>query len=67
MKVILRTPQKEERQLEGPLTVAELLAALEIEPDGVIVARGDELLTADAVVGDEDEVEVIRAISGGSA
>ena len=66
MKVVLRTPQKEIRELAGPLTVAEVLAALEIDPDGVIVARGGELLTADALVRDEETVEIIRAISGGS-
>ena len=49
------------------MTVAEVLAALDIEPEGVIVARGGELLTADALVGDDDEIEVIRAISGGAA
>ena len=67
MKVVLRTPQREERELEGRMTVAEVLAALDIEPEGVIVARGGELLTADALVGDDDEIEVIRAISGGAA
>ncbi|HGY09286.1 MAG TPA: thiamine biosynthesis protein ThiS [Oceanithermus profundus] len=67
MKVILRTPHKEERELEGPLTVRELLERLDVDPEGVIVARGRELLTPDAVVADDDEVEVIRAISGGGA
>jgi len=67
VKVVLRTPQKEVREIAGPLTVAEVLAALEIDPDGVIVARGTELLTMDALVRDEDEIEIIRAISGGAA
>jgi len=66
VKVILRTPQKEIKELKGPQTVDEVLAALEIDPDGVIVARGGELLTADALVRDEDAIEIIRAISGGS-
>ena len=67
MKVVLRTPQKEVREINGPLTVAEVLVTLEIDPDGVIVARGAELLTMDALVRDEDEIEIIRAISGGAA
>ncbi|WP_287417093.1 MoaD/ThiS family protein [Oceanithermus sp.] len=67
MKVILRTPHKEERQLEGPLTVRELLERLGVDPEGVIVARGQELLTLDARVEDDATVEVIRAISGGGA
>jgi sulfur carrier protein len=67
VKVVLRTPQKEVKELAGPLTVAEILAELKIDPDGVIVARGSELLTPDARVEDDDEVEIIRAISGGAA
>ncbi len=67
MKVILRTPQKEECELKGPLTVRELLERLDIDPEGVIVARGRELLTPDARVEDGETVEVIRAISGGGA
>ena len=66
MKVVLRTPQKETRQLEGPLTVTEMLKELGIDPEGVIVARGSELLTPDARLDDADEVEVIQAISGGA-
>lgn len=67
MKVILRTPQKEEHELAGPMTVRELLERLDLDPEGVIVARGRELLTLDARVEDGDAVEVIRAISGGGA
>jgi len=67
VKVILRTPHKEERELEGPLTVRELLERLGVDPEGVIVARGQELLTLDARVEDDATVEVIRAISGGGA
>jgi len=67
VKVILRTPHKEERELAGPMTVRELLERLDLDPEGVIVARGRELLTLDARVEDGDAVEVIRAISGGGA
>lgn len=67
MKVIVRTPHKEEHRLAGPLTVRELLERLDVDPEGVIVARGRELLTLDARVSDDDTVEIIRAISGGRA
>ncbi len=67
MKVVLRTPEKEERELKGPKRVRELLAELGVNPEGVIVARGEELLTLDDEVADEDTVEVISAVSGGRA
>ncbi len=65
MKVILRTPHKEEREIQGPLTVREMLTRLDVDPEGVIVARGRELLTQDTLLNDSDTVEIIRAISGG--
>ncbi len=65
MKVVLRTPEREERELRGPLKVRDLLMRLGIVPEGVVVARGDELLTLDDEVRDEDTVEVISAVSGG--
>ena len=65
MRVILRMPEKEEKTLEGPRKVREVLEALGINPEGVIVARGEELLTLDDRVADEDTIEVISAVSGG--
>jgi len=66
MKVVLRTPEREERELKGPKRVREVLEELGIVPEGVIVARGEELLTLDDEVTDEDTLEVISAVSGGS-
>ena len=65
MKVVLRTPERKEVELKGPKKVRELLAELGISPEGVIVARGEELLTLDEEVSDEDTIEVISAVSGG--
>ena len=66
MKVILRNPRREV-ELSGPRRVKELLQELGILPSTVLVIRRDELLTSDAVVGDEDVLEVRAVISGGGA
>ena len=65
MRVILRTPERKEYELKGPLRVREVLEKLDVVPEGVIVARGEELLTLDDKVEDEETIEVISAVSGG--
>ncbi len=65
MKVVLRTPERREVELEGPKTVRQVLEELGVVPEGVIVARGEELLTLDDTVADDDTLEVISAVSGG--
>lgn len=65
MKVILRNPRREV-EVPGRRRVKELLKELEILPDTVLVIRGDQLLTADQVVEEGDEIEIRPAISGGA-
>ncbi len=65
MKVILRNPRRE-LELSGRRRVKELLVELSIVPSTVLVIRGDELLTSDAVVGEDDVLEVRPVMSGGS-
>ena len=64
MKVILRNPRREV-EVAGRRRVRELLKDLDILPETVLVIRGDELITADTVVGDEDVIELRPVISGG--
>ena len=66
MKVILRNPRREV-EVAGRRRVRELLKELEILPETVLVIRGDEMITADTVVGDEDVIELRPVISGGRA
>jgi len=66
VKVILRNPRKE-IEVDGRRRVKELLVELDILPSTVLVIRGNELLTADTVVGGDDVVEVRPVMSGGSA
>jgi len=66
MKVILRNPRRE-IEVSGKRRVKELLLDLDIPAGTVLVIRGDELLTGDTVVGDEDVLEVRPVMSGGGA
>jgi sulfur carrier protein len=66
MKVILRNPQRE-IEISGRRRVKDLLRELNILPDTVLVIRGKELLTVDAVIDEHDQVEVRPVISGGSS
>jgi sulfur carrier protein ThiS len=64
VKVILRNPRRE-IDVDGRRRVKELLAELDILPSTVLVIRGNELLTADTVVGGDDVLEVRPVMSGG--
>jgi sulfur carrier protein len=46
--------------------VQELLDRLQLNPETVLVVRGTELLTRDARLADDDEVEIRPVVSGGS-
>jgi sulfur carrier protein len=64
MKVVLRHP-KREVEVAGRRRVKDLLKELGLLPGTVLVIRGSELLTADAMIGEEDVIEVRPVISGG--
>lgn len=65
MKVRLRNPRRD-LDVAGPKRVEQLLRELGINRESVLVVRGDTLVTGDAVLNDDDEVEVRPVISGGS-
>ena len=65
MKVTLRNPRRE-LEIGGPLTVVALLAQLDVSPESGLVIVGDELVTHDAKLPDDAEVEIRPVISGGS-
>ncbi len=66
MQVRLRNPDREVR-VEGPTTVEDLLATLDINPSTVLVIRQGQLLTSRMALRDSDEVEIRPVISGGAA
>ena len=65
MKVLLRNPQREV-DVAGPLTVADLLDRLDLNPESVLVICGDTLVTRDDRLGDGDTVEIRPVMSGGA-
>ena len=64
MKVLLRNPRREV-EVAGPVRVRALLEGLELNRESVLVIRGDVLVTDDAVLTDDDVVEIRPVISGG--
>lgn len=64
MKVQLSHPERQV-EVKGPRRVRELLRDLNLIQEAYLVIRGDELVTEDELLKDEDEVEVRPVISGG--
>jgi sulfur carrier protein len=64
VKVRLRNPDRE-LEVAGPRRVREVLAALDIDPDTVLVIRERALVTREERLDDADEIEVRPVISGG--
>ena len=58
---------RRELDVDGPVTVSALLARLELNRESVLVIRGDTLVPGDAVLADDDVVEIRPVISGGGA
>lgn len=66
MKVLLRNPRREV-EVTGVTSVAALLSHLDLNPESVLVIVGDELVTNDAPLDPDAEVEIRPVISGGTA
>ncbi|MER3423724.1 MAG: thiamine biosynthesis protein ThiS [Nitrospiraceae bacterium] len=64
MKVQLSHPERF-IEIKGPKRVKELLRDLNLVQEAHLVIRGDDLVTEDEMLKDEDVVEVRPVISGG--
>lgn len=65
MKVLLRNPRRQ-IEMPGPMRVHALLEKLELNRESVLVIKGDTLVTGDALLDDDAEIEVRPVISGGA-
>ncbi len=59
-------PWPREVHLPGPLLARDLLAALRLNANAATVVRGDQVLPPETVIADEDTVEVVCVVEGGS-
>jgi len=64
VKVVLRNPRREV-EVPGPLRVHALLERLALNRESVLVIKGDTLVTGDATLQDDDDVEIRPVVSGG--
>jgi sulfur carrier protein len=64
MTVVLNHPVREV-EVKGPKRVKDLLMELGLLQESVLVVRGDDLVTEDDTLRDEDRVEIRPVISGG--
>lgn len=65
MRVVLRLPERKEVEVKGGRPLKEVLLELGLNPETVVAIRGEELLTLEEQVAEEDTLEVLSAISGG--
>lgn len=65
MKVRLHHPRREV-EVDGPMTIINLLARFDLHRDAVLVIRDGELVPGDATLSDEDSIEIRPVISGGA-
>jgi len=64
MKVQLSHPARQV-EVKGPKRVKELLRDLNLVVEAHLVIRGDDLVTEDEMLKDDDSVEIRPVISGG--
>ena len=64
-RAFLRNPRREVEVASGR-RVKDVLVELKIVPESGLVIRGDELVTADQLVRDDDVIELRPVMSGGA-
>lgn len=64
VKVRLHNPRRD-LEIEGPITIINLLARLDLNREAVLVVRDGELVPGDEALSDEDSIEIRPVISGG--
>jgi sulfur carrier protein len=65
VKVQLRNPTRE-IEVQGSISVNTLLSRLDLNRESFLVIRNDELVPGDAMLADDDRIEIRPVISGGA-
>jgi sulfur carrier protein len=65
MKVLLRNPRRE-LEVEGSRRVGALLGELGLARESHLVIRNGDLVPGDALLDDDDTIEIRPVISGGA-
>lgn len=65
MNVRLHNPRRD-IEIQGPITILNLLARLDLNREAVLVVRDGELVPGDESLSDDDSIEIRPVISGGS-
>ena len=55
----------EERELDGSLTIKELLDDLDLSSETMVSKKNGEIVVEDVTIEDGDEIELIQIIYGG--
>ena len=63
--IVMRNPRRE-IDVDAPKQVKVLLRDLDIDPETVLVIRGEDLLTREDLIGPYDTIEIRPVISGGA-
>lgn len=53
--------------MPGPISVVKLLKQLELNRESVLVIKDGTLVPGDAMLGDDEQIEIRPVISGGSS
>ena len=64
MKVFIEAENKN-KKLKFNGTATQLLSKLKINPETVLVAKNDELVSEDEKLEDNDDIKLLSVISGG--
>jgi len=65
VNVRLHNPRRD-LVVDGPITIINLLARLDLNREAVLVIRDGELVPGDETLADADEIEIRPVISGGA-